>query len=72
VRLSCTFFFLNLLSQFSSLNVLTYYLNFAIVANRNLIFAIHGGLGTFEHAIFDVEHFKEGGQFLKRELFYVE
>ncbi|KAJ4760194.1 Plant regulator RWP-RK family protein [Rhynchospora pubera] len=40
--------------------------------NRNLIFTVHGGLGTFDHAVFDVEYFKEGGQLIKHELFYVD
>ncbi|KAJ1691333.1 hypothetical protein LUZ63_015488 [Rhynchospora breviuscula] len=40
--------------------------------NRNLIFSIHGGIGTFDHAIFDVEYFQRDGRPSIWESFYVD
>ena len=42
------------------------------VADRNVVFAVHGGLGTFDHAVFDVEYFARDGTTSARELFNVD
>ncbi|XP_078178573.1 uncharacterized protein LOC144572771 [Carex rostrata] len=41
-------------------------------SNRNLIFTVHGAIGTFDHAVFDVESFGMEGRPSTRELFYVD
>nr|CAD1825090.1 unnamed protein product [Ananas comosus var. bracteatus] len=37
-----------------------------------MTFAVHGSLGTFDHAILEAEYLREGGQPARKELFYVD